>query len=75
MDRAVWRFSSSGDKVPELYGAKYDKAAERMVKDRERLLISYDFPAGRSSGDTILNYRNGEPLFHEYGIGTEKEDG
>ena len=27
------------------YGAKYDKSAERMVKDRERLLISYDFPA------------------------------
>ena len=29
----------------EAYGAKYDKAAERLVKDRERLLSFYDFPA------------------------------
>ena len=27
------------------YGAKYHKAAERLVKDRERLLSFYDFPA------------------------------
>jgi len=27
------------------YGAKYDKAVERLVKDRERLLSFYDFPA------------------------------
>ena len=29
----------------EAYGAKYDKAADRLVKDRERLLTFYDFPA------------------------------
>ena len=29
----------------EAYGAKYDKAVERLVKDRERLLTFYDFPA------------------------------
>ena len=29
----------------EAYGAKYDKAAERLIKDRERLLSFYDFPA------------------------------
>ncbi|MEE8624783.1 MAG: IS256 family transposase, partial [Acidiferrobacterales bacterium] len=29
----------------EAYGAKYHKAAERLVKDRERLLTFYDFPA------------------------------
>ena len=29
----------------QAYGAKYDKAAERLVKDRERLLTFYDFPA------------------------------
>jgi transposase-like protein len=27
------------------YGVKYDKATERLVKDRERLLSFYDFPA------------------------------
>jgi transposase-like protein len=27
------------------YGAKYHKATERLVKDRERLLTFYDFPA------------------------------
>jgi transposase-like protein len=27
------------------YGAKYDKAVERLIKDRERLLTFYDFPA------------------------------
>jgi transposase-like protein len=27
------------------YGAKYDKAVERLTKDRERLLSFYDFPA------------------------------
>ena len=31
------------------YGAKYHKAAERLVKDRERLLSFYDFPAGTGS--------------------------
>ena len=29
----------------EAYGVKYHKAAERLVKDRERLLTFYDFPA------------------------------
>ncbi len=29
----------------EAYGAKYHKAAERLLKDRERLLTFYDFPA------------------------------
>ena len=29
----------------EAYGAKYHKAADRLVKDRERLLAFYDFPA------------------------------
>ena len=29
----------------EAYGAKYHKAADRLVKDRERLLTFYDFPA------------------------------
>ncbi len=29
----------------EAYGAKYDKAVERLLKDRERLLTFYDFPA------------------------------
>ena len=29
----------------EAYGAKYDKATERLIKDRERLLTFYDFPA------------------------------
>ena len=29
----------------EAYGVKYDKAVERLVKDRERLLSFYDFPA------------------------------
>ncbi len=29
----------------EAYGVKYDKAAERLSKDRERLLAFYDFPA------------------------------
>jgi transposase-like protein len=29
----------------QAYGAKYDKAAERLLKDRERLLTFYDFPA------------------------------
>ena len=29
----------------EAYGAKYDKAVERLIKDRERLLSFYDFPA------------------------------
>ena len=32
-------------KPPGAYGAKYHKAAERLVKDRERLLSFYDFPA------------------------------
>jgi len=27
------------------YGAKYDKATDRLTKDRERLLTFYDFPA------------------------------
>ena len=27
------------------YGAKYDKATERLIKDREQLLTFYDFPA------------------------------
>ena len=27
------------------YGVKYDKAVERLVKDRERLLTFYNFPA------------------------------
>ena len=27
------------------YGAKYDKAVERLIKDRERLLSFYDFQA------------------------------
>ncbi len=29
----------------EAYGAKYHKAVERLLKDRERLLTFYDFPA------------------------------
>ena len=29
----------------EKYGAKYDKAVARLVKDREALLTFYDFPA------------------------------
>ena len=29
----------------QAYGVKYDKAVERLVKDRERLLTFYDFPA------------------------------
>ena len=29
----------------EAYGVKYDKAVERLVKDRQRLLTFYDFPA------------------------------
>lgn len=29
----------------DAYGAKYHKAVERLVKDRERLLTFYDFPA------------------------------
>jgi len=29
----------------QAYGAKYDKAVERLVKDRDRLLAFYDFPA------------------------------
>ena len=29
----------------EAYGAKYDKAVERLIKDRERLLCFYNFPA------------------------------
>jgi len=29
----------------EAYGVKYDKAVERLLKDRERLLTFYDFPA------------------------------
>jgi putative transposase len=29
----------------EAYGVKYDKAVERLVKDRDRLLTFYDFPA------------------------------
>jgi len=29
----------------QAYGAKYDKAVERLVKDRGRLLAFYDFPA------------------------------
>ena len=31
------------------YGAKYHKAAERLVKDRERLRAIYDFPASTGS--------------------------
>ncbi len=33
------------DFFTEAYGVKYDKAVERLVKDRERLLTFYDFPA------------------------------
>ena len=29
----------------QAYGAKYDKAVERLIKDRDRLLTFYDFPA------------------------------
>ena len=29
----------------EVYGAKFDKAVERLVKDRERLLTFFEFPA------------------------------
>ena len=29
----------------QAYGAKYDRAVERLVKDRDRLLAFYDFPA------------------------------
>ncbi len=29
----------------QAYGVKYDKATERLVKDRERLLTFYEFPA------------------------------
>jgi putative transposase len=29
----------------QAYGVKYDKATERLIKDRDRLLSFYDFPA------------------------------
>ena len=29
----------------QAYGVKYDKAVERLIKDRDRLLAFYDFPA------------------------------
>ena len=29
----------------QAYGAKYDKAADCLARDRERLLTFYDFPA------------------------------
>ena len=29
----------------QAYGAKYDKAVERLIKDRDRLLAFYNFPA------------------------------
>ena len=29
----------------EIYGIKYEKAVERLMKDREALLAFYDFPA------------------------------
>ena len=29
----------------QAYGVKYDRAVERLIKDRERLLAFYDFPA------------------------------
>jgi hypothetical protein len=33
------------DAFIETYGVKYDKAAECLEKDREALLVFYDFPA------------------------------
>ena len=36
---------SAFDFFAEAYGVKYDKAVERLVKDRECLLTFYDFPA------------------------------
>lgn len=56
------------------YGAKYDKAAERTVKDRERLLISYDFPVERvvAFAHNLANLRWARRRFvtpvHENGI-------
>ena len=39
------------------YGAKYHKAAERLVKDRERLLSFYDFPAEHWKHIRTTNHR------------------
>ena len=36
---------SAFDYFVDAYGVKYDKAVERLVKDRDRLLTFYDFPA------------------------------
>ena len=44
------------------YGAKYHKAAERLVKDRERLLSFYDFPAG-SAGSHMRTTNRIESTF------------
>ena len=33
------------DAFVETWGVKYDKAVERLIKDRETLLSFYDFPA------------------------------
>ena len=36
---------ASFDVFVEIWGAKYDKAVECLIKDREALLAFYDFPA------------------------------
>ena len=44
----IWMAETRGeaDKVfVEAYGVKYHKAVERLLKDRDRLLTFYDFPA------------------------------
>ena len=43
----IWMAETRADAEAafEAYSAKYHKAAERLVKDRERLLSFYDFPA------------------------------
>ena len=47
----IWMAETKGeadkafDFFVDAYGVKYDKAVERLVKDRDRLLSFYDFPA------------------------------
>ena len=47
----IWMAETRGeadkafDFFVEAYGVKYDKATDRLVKDRERLLSFYDYPA------------------------------
>lgn len=43
--QAETRTEAAFDFFVETYGVKWDKAVEKLVKDREVLLIFYDFPA------------------------------